>query len=400
MASSDYVSNIQTIARTQELLEKADRALKAAQRAEKTAIEAQRSIAYLKADGGIGNQGGGLPGQTESREEDTDEEKKEDTEKDNKAEDKENDAEADDPSDTDKSNSARGPDEGKVKAKDVIDTANGNATDEQKSNAKLNISVGGAGSTVHITFIVKDTAGNDMAMRQDGQIPVDKGTYVAGTYWEAVLHTDDPNFGVAGADFTKTPEAAIDLTRSSYLAYASEGQRPEDFGAFLGVRYTGSPPGTEPQPLPTIAGGQSFSYMFEDLANPGSFFLRSTGFYRNCPDEPDGTSDLVCLTGEPDGDPYSDNFYIMSFVEDKWVADNLDSKVPAFQNSTMSTMQFTMDGGRFGKLVPASNGGMYLYETDSNGAPLSGSNGVLYRSNMTIQDVIPVADIDYVLPKR
>jgi hypothetical protein len=391
--------DIRTIARTKEIEEKADRAIRTALQAEKTAIAALRAIWWITAGGRRGG-GGNLPpvsgtqtgltpgvdalsqaavsaavaaaagGLGSSI---------------NPSFDSFNPSSGS----TDVSGLASLVGAGTATAADLIDSAN--IVDSNGVRINPNIYEGG-GFTIN-TIMVKDyITGADLALNLDG-------TYRLPDGWTS----------------PETPPTWADW-ELSYYASAS--------GPFVGTVYSSSRSAAAALCAANAIGFQhpSFGYIVRAAAVTGggpttfqaTYFLdwSETATPGNTGDVTNNiiTQKLDCGIGNPgEGanctltSPPSELTWpevgngILSFINGVWQASDFDTEVSAIYRAGQSAVNFSMgDGSRYGRIEPARNGGHLLYEINSptpTPTPTNGKFGLLFRGDRTLQKYVSSAEI-------
>ena len=92
-------------------------------------------------------------------------------------------------------------------------------------------------------------------------------------------------------------------------------------------------------------------------------------------------------------------YYILALINGIWTPNIHDSEVPTDHKKPMSTVNFKMGPDRYGMISPAKNGGMIMYETDGPPPANTPIGTAMYiRSDKTIGGFVPATDVYTYIP--
>lgn len=390
--------DVRSIARTKEIEEKADRALKTALDAQdKAAINGIRMIAWIAAGGGTTAVKGtekGIPGLDALSQAAVDAAAEEledniDTEQDARVYNL----------GTDASNLATTQGSSTRTAKSLLDDESKNNASGTQVRSDIVPSEKGESSASKITSVsVQDPLTNSTVLLNiiarsanasavyyrlpqgwaDEDTPPDYPGWELGYYW-----TQSPPFASAPGSPTglqkyyTLEEAKADLI--SMWSYGGDTRNPANIVGQTIV---------QPSPDPDLIRADV------RVQDPTGIYTMPIGRAK-CIDNPDA---LFC----PATAPNPENFWptigngILAWIDGKWTPNQYDSEIPPIYQTPQSVVRFAMGDGRFGIMKPARSGGHVLYELDGSYTTDTikpGSFGLVFRADGTLEKFVPESEI-------
>lgn len=381
-----FGDDIRIIARTKELTEKIDKALKAALAANKAAIEGQRAIAYLQANGVVGTQGGGSPGNTSLDDDDDDGIEDIDNDEDDSFDPEEDSETNDDPNGTDPSHNGTdggirdpegNPAPGTYSANELIDGALSGAINRLAISEGDGKGNGKPGSRKVNTIYGKDQYGNDVYINthgfydavdgwEDPNTPPEYEGWQQGYYWRAT----NPALGEGSVPVIAAEEAIAAVKITFPAPY------PTGYGdAFIST-----------QPFQISESIWRFGWKqgapgAENVVDINRVACTSEGAIL-CPSSPPLQETVWSLAGN----------YALAYIGGLFTPSQYDSEVPPIKKNVTSSAVFDLGDGRYGVLRPARGGGHVMYEVDAPYAdanPTEGGTGLWFRNDWTLGRFVP-----------
>lgn len=382
-----FGDDIRIIARTKELTEKIDKALKAALAANKAAIEGKRAIAYLQANGVTGTQNNGSPGNTTLDDADDDGIDDLNNDEDNSFDPEEDSETPDDPNNTDPSNNAtdggirdpiNNPAPGTYSANELIDGAIEGAIKRLAISEGDGKGNGKPGSRKVNTIYGKDQYGNDVYINTHGiydsvdgwpdpNTPPEYDGFQLGYYWRAT----NPATG-EGSVPELAAEAAIAAIKVIF---------PDPYPAGYGDALMTTPPFQINESQWDFGWKQGPLSPSENIVPILRVACTTEGVIL-CPSSPPTKETIWSLAGN----------YALAYIGGLFTPSPYDSEVPPIKKNVTSSAVFDLGDGRFGVLRPARGGGHVMYEVDAPFAdanPTEGGTGLWFRNDWTLGRFIP-----------
>jgi hypothetical protein len=400
-----FANDIQKIARTKYLEERVDKAVKAALLAEKAAIEGQRAIAYLKANGTTGVQTGSPSNNSLTTDIDSDfQDDLEYNDKDLQNFDPEKDAEKDNDSEenTDKSASANLENSGNRSAKDIIDNSNETDGDGNRTDTNASKSSGNARKEKKYRNVTGKEyhSGKNVAVNLDGSQRKPNGweqpgtpgvdpSYEAGKVWAFPPYGFSNSFYEGLIPGNLIPASAqfvaVDGTGASNLV-TSLSPTPGD------TMFLTSDPAPEVGDTVGSIGGTGYAF---NAYSPGGTV--STGYgIQDCGLDAGDTA--ACAAPEPILSNWpTAGFFVLAFSNGNYTPSQYDTEVPANWANGGGRVNFDLGSGRYAIMEPTVDGGQILYETAGappNTTAKTGSIATYFRPNGTVGEYVPAAQVE------
>lgn len=405
---ADFGENIRTIARTRELEEKIDIALRIARAAEKATINGKRAIAYGAINGATSIVSGEKnstipPGTSQAVEGAVSAAKK--TIDDNAFNLDAEKAPGNESRGTDKSANAYPYGAGSTNAANLLDAVQ-NIVSGARDTARADLSApdgqgGGIGGADKVTGVwARDwLTDSEFIMALDGMYRLPDGWtdpftpppvdgWELGYFWEQV----PPFGGVPGSPTGIQYYLTLDAAKTDLIAMWAWGGSSRNPAIIL-----------DETPVYSLGILVSMQIRVQDPTG-----IYTVGIARgNCSTDPEGDLHGVCPLTPPEAVsswPAVGN-YILALTGGLWTPNIYDSEVPFHMQGTQSAVTFSMGGGRYGVMEAAIGGGQIMYEV-SGTPPFIGdarisnaiNTAVYFRPDGTIGHFIPSEQIIHWIP--